>query len=437
MTNVDRILSTKQLYEEAIRLIKEHGTHAEAAAFAQKAGTTERGIRRSTFSKRLSAAVRDQDGAAVPLSEDERKFHEEWTAEDCVAHLRDLASQHPDAFLSRNWFRVNSDISEATWNRYFGTFLEFKRQARLQLSRHAHRLELNVARHASVDPQRDMNVEKSGWEGAFARDRSTRFQSVLVATDQHDLNCDPFYRRVLVDTARRLQPEKIVFPGDLFDLPEFSKHTKDPRSFELLARVNWVHEFLKDMREAAPEAEMTLVEGNHEFRLLRHLAEESPAMMVVLADLHGFTVSKLLGLEKFDVNFVARADLTAWNEVSIKAQLRKNYLIQHRCLLFGHYPDMRNMGYPGASGHHHRHLLWSSYSPTFGPMEWHQVGCGHRREASYMAGETFANGFLICHVDTLSLRTQFEYVDVSHTRACVGGKFYERAGDEPVLDLSL
>lgn len=369
------------------------------------------------------------------LSEDERKFHKEWTAQDCLSHLRGMARASPNTFISRHYFRLNSDISEATWNRYFGTFIEFKRQAGIQLSRHAHRLELNIAKHASVDVQRSMNEQKADWGEAYLRSFSKRFQSVLVLTDIHDKSCDPFYRRVSLDTARRLQPEKIVIPGDLFDLPEFSKHTKDPRSFELLSRIAWVHAFLGELREACPSAEITVTEGNHEFRLLRHLAEESPAMMVVLADLHGFTVSKLLGLDQFELNYVARGDLTAWNEKAIKDQIRKNYVLLYNSVLFGHYPDMRHMGYPGASGHHHRHELWSSYSPQFGPMEWHQIGCGHVREASYMAGETFANGFLICHVDTERRRTQFEYADVSHHRACVGGKFYERTDLEPVPDM--
>jgi hypothetical protein len=328
-----------------------------------------------------------------------------------------------------------SDISDSTWNRYFGTFLEFKRQAGLQLSRHAHRLERNIAKHASVDVQREMNRSKGEWGDAFLRVRSKRFQSVLALFDVHDKNCDPFWRRVAVDTAFRLQPEKIILPGDLFDLPEFSKFAKDPRSFELLERIAWVHAFLRDLREACPDAEITITEGNHEFRLLRHLSEESPAMRVILSDLHKFTVPKLLGLEDFQVNFVARADLAAWNEVDIKRQLRKNYIIFWDALLFGHFPEMRSMGYPGASGHHHRHVVWSDYSPQFGPMEWHQSGCGHAREASYMPGETFANGFLIAHVDTQHRRTQFEYVDVSHSRACVGGKFYERDAHEPIPDL--
>jgi hypothetical protein len=93
------------------------------------------------------------------------------------------------------------------------------------------------------------------------------------------------------------------------------------------------------------------------------------------------------------------------------------------------------MGIPGASGHHHKHLVWTAYSPVHGPWEWHQLGCGHQREASYCAGEKWGQGFLLAHADTRTKRTQFEYADLSHPGAMVGGKFYERTAAEPVLDL--
>lgn len=375
--------------------------------------------------------------SGVPLAEVTLKFHPEWTATQCIAELRRVAEAEPNRYITRMIFRNESAISDATWNRYFGTFDEFKRQAGITLSRHAQRLEKSIAKHASVDTMRAMNADKRQWEGAYLRPSSRRWQTALVASDLHDVHCDPFFRRVLLDTAARVQPEKIVLNGDVFDLPEFSRHFQDPRSFNLLDRIRWVHGFLGDLRQAAPDAELIFTEGNHEFRLLRHLGEETPAMMTVLADLHGWTVPKLLGLDRFEVNYVARADMTAFTERDIKAQLRKNYVtLWDNALLFGHFPEMRAMGVPGASGHHHKHIVWTAYSPTHGPYEWHQTGCGHQREASYCNGEKWANGFLLCHTDTRSRRTAFEYVDVSHPHAVVGGRFYERTAREPVLDLS-
>jgi hypothetical protein len=371
----------------------------------------------------------------TPLSQDETKILKA-TKRECIAELRRIAELDTTRVVTRNAFRNESRLAESAWNVHFGTFLEFKRQAGIILSRHAHRLERDIAKHASVDKLRALNVSKAGFEGKYLRPHSGRWQTALVLSDVHDLHCDLFFRRVLLDTAKRVQPEKIVLNGDIFDLPEFSKHAQDPREYRLLEAVRWVHSFLGDLRRACPDAEMTFIEGNHEFRLMRHLGEETTAMMVVLADLHGFTVPKLLGLDKFGLNYVARADMTAFTERDIKSQLRKNYVtLWDEALLFGHFPEQRLMGIPGASGHHHKHLVWSAYSPRFGSYEWHQLGCGHQREASYCNGEKWANGFLLAHCDTITHRTQFEYLDLSHPGAMVGGKFYERTDAERVLDI--
>jgi hypothetical protein len=370
----------------------------------------------------------------VPLSEDQKRFREDWTKEDCIAELRSIAEAHPDQVISRNFFRVHSHISESTWNRFFGTFQEFKRQANIVLSRHAHRLEREIAKHASVDIQREMNVDKAGWEDKYLKPNGKRFKTVLVCSDVHDKECDPFYRRLFVETASRVQPDVIFFNGDIFDLPEFSKHLQDPREFDVVGRITWVHAFLAELREVCPDAEFIFIEGNHEFRLMRHLAEQSPAIKVVLSDLHGFTVPKLLGLDKFEVNYIARADLTAWNEKDIKDQLRKNWHILWNSVVGHHFPEGRDMGYPGWNGHHHKHIVWPFYSPMFGPSEWHQLGSGHKREASYCAGEKWGLGFLMAHVDTQKLSSQFEYTQV-RDHCVIGGRWYERQPSEVVVGL--
>lgn len=367
----------------------------------------------------------------VPLSEDELKFHPDWTADDCIAELRRIAELDVKQVITRNYFRNHSKISEATWNRYFGTFHEFKRQAGITLSRHAHQMEKAIAKHASMAAKKDITEQKKSYEGKYKRDVDGRWQSVLVGSDMHDVYCDPFYRRLFLETAKRVSPEKVILNGDIFDLPEFSKYVADPRLYDPVGRIKWVHNFLGELRAAVPNSEIILVEGNHEYRLMRHLAEATPALMTVLADLHGMTISSLLGLDKFEVNLVARADLGAFTEKDIKEEIRKNYVMVYDALLFHHFPEGARMGYPGANGHHHKHLVSSYYSPLFGPYEWHQLGAGHIREASYCAGEKWSNGFLLAHVDTHTKHSVMEYIDVRDF-AIIGGRFYQRTDVEGV-----
>lgn len=417
------------------REVLQEAVDAMAKYKTQYAAAIALGIPRPTLQSRLATAEREgiKSGVSeVPMSEDAAKFRADWTAVDCINELKRIASIDPEKVISRNYFRVHSQISESTWNRHFGTFEEFKRQAGITLSRHAHGIERTIAKHASKDRQREMNEQKTGWEGAYLRPSSRRWQTVAVCSDVHDKYCDPFWRRLFIDTIRRAQPEKVVLDGDIFDLTEFGKYTQDPRKFDPVSRIKWVHEFLHDIRTACPDAEIIFVEGNHEFRLIRHLTEATPALMTVLSDLHGMTVPSLLGLDKYEVNYVARMDLAAFNEADVKKELAKNYVILWDALLLHHFPQGKNMGYPGANGHHHKHLVWHEYSPQFGPYEWHQMGCGHIRQASYCAGEQWSNGFLLAHVDKLKKHTQFEYIDTTFGHAFVGGRFYEREESEPM-----
>jgi hypothetical protein len=360
----------------------------------------------------------------APLSQDTSKITQADTSE-LIAELQAIALAHPDKVISRNFFRVHSKYAESAWNGAYGTFAEFKRQAGITLSRHAHRLEKDIAKHASKDNQRKMTAEKLSYEGQYLRPDGKRWQTTLVGSDFHDVHCDPFHRRMFIEAAQRIQPEKIVLNGDLFDLPEFGKYAQDPRKYDPVLRIQWVQEFLQDLREAAPVSEVTIVEGNHEFRLIRHLTEATPALMTVLSDLHGFTVADLLGLTEYEVNYVARMDLAAFNERDVREELRKNYVIVHDAVLLHHFPEGSKMGYPGSNGHHHKHLVSSHYSPTFGPYEWHQTGCGHTRSASYCAAEKWSNGFLIVHTDTHTRHSAFEYVDVRDF-CMLGGVFHIR-----------
>lgn len=369
--------------------------------------------------------------ATAPLSENERKFMESWTAEDCIEELQRVQNLEPERFITRNYFRNNSTISDSTWNRYFGTFLEFARQAGLHLSRQQSKLERDIAKHASVDHYRNISIERRDWAEKYLRENDTRFKTVLVASDLHDIEIDLFFLRVFLDTAQRVRPDVVVFNGDIFDLAEFGRWGVDPREWDVVGRIKFVHEnIFKPLREMLPDVQIDFIEGNHEARLLRMLADATPALRAVLSDLHGFTVGKLLGLEEFQINYIAKADLSTFTKREHDKQLANNYKIYWDSVLFHHFPHARNMGLPGANGHHHQHQVWPMFSPIFGAYEWHQLGSGHKRSASYCEGEKWHNGFGIVNVDTLTKATAWDYITVGDDFAVSGGKWYYREDSE-------
>jgi len=368
---------------------------------------------------------------AVPMSES--ILHKDSTprsAAECVKILRDMAAADPEKVISRNYFRVNSPITESVWNAHFGTFHEFKRQAGIVLTRQQHGFEKEIARHASVDHYRKMSAERAGWGDKYLFPTKRRFKTILFASDLHDVEIDPFFLRVFLDTAKRLQPDVASLVGDVFDLPEFGKYTVDPREWDVVGRIKFVHnKIIGPLREACPNSQIDLEEGNHEARLLRMLADATPALRTLLADLHGMTIADLLGLAKYQVNYVAAGDLAAYTRRDFSDELNKNYRIYFDAVVAHHFPHARQMGMPGVNGHHHKHIVWPMFNPMFGAYEWHQMGCGHRRRASYCEGEKWHMGFPIAYVDTITKHTTFDYVQVGDF-AVSGGKYYHRTKDE-------
>lgn len=369
---------------------------------------------------------------AVPMSEDESKY-QDWTPQQCIDELVRIQEGSPDREITRMYFRIHSKISDAVWTQHFGTFDEFKRQAGVKLNRQQHGLERQIAKHASVDHYRAMSHERMGYAHKFKRENKERYKIVIAASDLHDEEIDPFWLRVFLDTVKRIQPDDISLVGDVFDLPEFSRYTVDPREWDVVGRIKFAHDnILRPLREAAPEANIDLIEGNHEARMLNMLCDATPAMRAVLSDLHGFTVGKLFGLDEFEINYHAKLDLAAYTKRDWKSELNKNHKVYYDSFLAHHFPHARGLGIPGVNGHHHSHVVWPEFNITYGSYEWHQMGCGHKREASYCNGEKWHTGFVIAYIDTWKKKVNMDYVPVTDF-AVVGGKWMYRSPEEVYL----
>lgn len=406
------------------------GSVADQLGIAYKSLKNRIGIMRRTEGSPvlIDRAAFERDEKTI-LSEKPELFMEHWGPDECVTHFRKLAIADPERSWTRNYYRSVSGISESTWNRWFGTFEQYQRSAGIKLSRGARNLELTIARHASKDHVEPFNIEKRSFAEKYVRDFKTRFRTVVVGSDFHDIDCDKFVRRVFIDTCRRIQPEAIFLNGDMLDLPEFGKYGVDPRTWDVLGRIKWLHAFLGEVREACPDSQIIYLEGNHEFRILRHMADATPALKTILADLHGMTVSKLLGIDQFEITYVGKADLRAWHNQDINRELHGNTYLLWDSLLGDHFPDGIKQGVPGWNGHHHQLQVRPLYSRRFGASQWVQLAAGHVPNAEYCTGEKWNTGFMIVHHDSVTQHSVFNPIEVRDFCE-VGGQFYYRRDDE-------
>lgn len=355
----------------------------------------------------------------------------DYTAEFCIEDIRTLSLEYPERRITRDFYRKNGNAPEAAWTGFFGNFPEFLRQADLEHTRYANKIRNAAARHAAVDEMRKVSETRRVLGKVYNRDdKNGRFKTMVACSDLHDEECDPFYLRVLCETIKDVNPDVVCLDGDIFDVPEFGKYGVDPREWDVVGRMNAGLGIIKQVREAAPEAQIDFIEGNHEARVIRHLLECSPAIKHLLSGLHNFDLTKLFKLDEYEVNYVANADLFTFTDAQTRKEMTKNHKAYWGCVLAHHFPHGKDIGMPGFNGHHHRHIVWSEHNAHYGSYEWHQMGAGHVRDAPYCDGTKWNNGFLVVMADTHTRDVVFDYCSVGATFALSAGKMYAREPEE-------
>jgi len=363
------------------------------------------------------------------LSEEPKKFDPHASTEECIEDLRRVQEEHPDNYITRRFYRKYGQYSDSTWDSKFGTFQEFRRQARLELSRGQHKLEHNIAKHASLDIIRGFaETEVMPWCGKYERGNEPgRWKTIMVASDWHDEETDPFALEVFLDSVKRIQPDRIVLAGDVFDCFEFSRFDVDPRRFNAAGRMAFVRDNIFAPLRSVSQAQVDLLAGNHELHLLRHMSERTPEMRTILSDFMGITFADMLGLPKFEINLVCKSDLTAFKAADLRTEIQKNYKSYWDTLTIHHYADDKfQFGTSSIAGHSHKPRFITSANVPMGGLWCLTLGCMSRIDNSYTDCNRNQNSFAIVHIDTHNKQAIPEHIVFTDNAAMVGGKLYVR-----------
>jgi hypothetical protein len=133
------------------------------------------------------------------------------------------------------------------------------------------------AKPTTVRPATTKRTTLKGWHKA-----------VILPDPQIGFRCyddgtrDPFHDYAALDVAHQLlnhiRPDVVVNLGDFLDLPAFSRFTIE-RSFisSTQPAVDAAHHELAEQKANAPEAEVHLLEGNHDRRLENHVVKNAVA----------------------------------------------------------------------------------------------------------------------------------------------------------------
>ena len=122
---------------------------------------------------------------------------------------------------------------------------------------------------------------------------------------------DPAALTVAVEVTRQARPHEVVILGDLLDLGEWSsKFLTSPSAQQTTqAALDTAHEWLAQVRAAAPHARISLIEGNHERRLSTLVQANAAAAFGLRrantpADWPVLSAANLLRLDELDIRWV-------------------------------------------------------------------------------------------------------------------------------------
>lgn len=131
----------------------------------------------------------------------------------------------------------------------------------------------------------------------------------FVLPDPHAPFHDPGAMACFLAFCRDVQPDFGIFSGDVLDLPEPSRHRRNPAwhcTPQESIRAGY-RDILAPTREALPNAELDVIVGNHDVRIRNWLLERQPDLADLCAadsDVPVLSVRNLLALDKLHIGVV-------------------------------------------------------------------------------------------------------------------------------------
>ena len=123
-------------------------------------------------------------------------------------------------------------------------------------------------------------------------------KNILVISDTHF----PFHDKRAIETVINYKGDfdTVILLGDLMDIYQGSRFSKDPSISKLKDEINICKEFLKYLREKFSKSQIFYYEGNHEIRISRYVMDHAP----MLYGIETIALNSLLELNQLGITFI-------------------------------------------------------------------------------------------------------------------------------------
>lgn len=296
---------------------------------------------------------------------------------DLIEEIKRLAEESPSGSCTRDYFRRNSEFSEHAVLREFGTFGELRKAAGMDPGR------ITAAygnRQAALATEERFQAYAAECIYPWAREYQpvdADKVTMVIGSDFHGEMTNPFALRVFLDTITRLQPDHVVLAGDIANFEAVGRWSKNPnRLHNLQTEIDFIVEkILRATRDAAPNAQIDLILGNHEMWLNRYLAEQAPG----LASLRCLSFGELFCLTELDIGLVYGGDMLAPSTTDKNRQVKAAWQSYYDTFVVTHgtatgpnaaKAELARFKMSGCSGHLHTPSSAHSSSLDRPHLEW-------------------------------------------------------------------
>jgi hypothetical protein len=215
-------------------------------------------------------------------------------------------------------------------------------------------------------------------------------RSLLVLSDIHVPFHEPQALRMAMEWGIAHKPDAVLLNGDTLDFYAISDHEKDPRKVRWHEELEAGRTLLRMVRKAFPNVPVYFKEGNHEYRMERHLMKHAPV---------------LIGMSEFELPTLMRM-----GEVGVE-YIRNKRLIYAGELTIGHGDEWRGSGgvNPGRwaglkakesilIGHFHRTSEHIDRTIRGSVRGYWSMGCLCELQPAYLPYNDWSHGFALVHL---------------------------------------
>jgi predicted phosphodiesterase len=265
-----------------------------------------------------------------------------------------------------------------------------------------------------IMPLEDGRKTYQGISHPLSLDISKEPKTVAIINDLHVPYQDDIAMRLVEKLLVDVQPEYLLYAGDVCDLYQISDFDKDPKRIgQLQEDIKATEAVFQRHDDMLPFTKKILLAGNHEDRLRRFLWSKAPA----LSGLDALELPELFHLKDYNIDFVPYEQGVLINNT---------FLVIHGDLISAHSSYTAKAMYDkhgecGVCGHTHRGGSFYRRN-RYGVYGWWENFCLCKLNPDYVTNPNWQQGFSLVHF--VGRQFWMEQIPIVDNSLMYGGKVY-------------